>query len=207
MRDFSDYMSEEDEQAQQAEYAEMLNELPIMNEVSKAIAMLKRIDWFHHVGDAIDHETREVAQDYMNFLGFNYSELYIVQDWDEVFPLMETNNYQTGAWEAEEAMRAGLTFRAAEQLSEPAMEFLFQFLAAALNEHIDDHITEVFANWELDDSQLKNLMMGTAMQACHTYILAKTFGDDDYHPFILRIKLYASGHWPMGFSGDSLAVF
>ena len=207
MQDYSEYMSDEDQAAQQAEYAAMLEELPIMNEVSKAIAELKRVDWFHHVGDKIDAETRETAHDYMNFLGFNYANLHILTDWDEVFPVMETNNYQTGAWEAEEAMRAALTFHAAEQLAPEAMNFLFSFLAAAMNEHIEDHITEIFAIWELEDNQLKTLMMGSAMQASHTYILAKTFGDDPYHPFILRIKLYASGHWPLGFSGDSLAIF
>lgn len=207
MKDYSDYVSDADEAEQQQQYAEMLGELPIMNEVSKAIATLKRVDWFHHIGDKIDDETRDIASDYMNFLGFNYGELHVVGDWDEVFPIMETNNYQTGAWESEEAMRASLTFRASEQLAPEAMEFLFSFLAAALNDHIDDHITETFANWDLEDKQLKTLMMGTAMQACHTYILAKTFGDDDYHPFILRIKLYQSGHWPLGFSGDSLALF
>ncbi len=207
MEDFTNYMSEEDEAAQAAEYEEMLSELPIMNEVSKAIATLKRVDWFHHVGDKIDAETHNIASDYMNFLGFDYAQLHVIGDWDEVFPVMETNNYQTGAWESEEAMRAALTFHASEQLAPEALEFLFSYLAAALSQHIDDHITETFANWDLDDTQLKNLMMGSAMQACHTYILAKTFGDDDFHPFILRIKLYASGHWPLGFSGDSLALF
>ncbi len=199
--------SDNDTPDQHAQYAEMLTELPIMNEVSKAIATLKHVDWFHHVGDRIDQKTRDVAKDYMNFLGFNYAELHIINDWDEVFPVMETNNYQTGAWEAEEAMRNVLTFKASEQLAPEAMEFLFSFLAAALSEHIDDHITEVFANWDLQDEQLKNLMMGSAMQACHTYILAKTFSNDSQHPFILRIKLYSSGHWPLGFSGDSLAIF
>ena len=57
------------------------------------------------------------------------------------------------------------------------------------------------------DQALARVAAGAATQAAYHAALVRAAGAGDAHPFALKYRLYAAGHWPLSVTGGKFWVF
>ncbi|MEO0319302.1 MAG: hypothetical protein AAF199_00215, partial [Pseudomonadota bacterium] len=96
-------------------------EIPSLAVVSRFARNLENVPWFANLGEPMTPGARHTARRYIDGLGFPDADVAILVDWEDAADAAESLDWQSPAWEAEELLRADLTGRAMESLSEEAL--------------------------------------------------------------------------------------
>ncbi|MEZ5894314.1 MAG: hypothetical protein R3C58_14370 [Parvularculaceae bacterium] len=187
-------------------------ELPGLSRLSRFARSLDRIPWFANIGEPLTPGARAAAEDYCGGLGFPDAEIAMLLDWDDAAAAAESLDWQSPAWEAEESLRADLTARALEMLSEDALRIGMALIAEKVSEPAKAAIEELSSVSDQEDEAIMTLCVGAAVQAAHGAALALIAAADadfdaESHPFAAKFRLFEFGRWPVSITGSSFNLF
>lgn len=187
-------------------------ELPGLARLSRFARSLDRIPWFANIGEPLTPGGRAAASDYCSGLGFPDAEIAMLMDWEDAAAVAESLDWQSPAWEAEESLRADLTGRALDLLSEDALRIGMALIAEKVSEPAKDAVEELSYMSDLDDEQIKTLCVGAAVQAANGAALALIAAADadfdaENHPLAAKFRLFEFGRWPVSITGSSFNLF
>lgn len=188
-------------------------ELPSLQRLARFARGLSDLPWFANLGEALTPGARAAAERYADGLGFPDAGVGVIVDWEDAAAAAQTLDWNTPSWEAEESLRADLTARAGEILSEEALRLAMTLIAEQAAESARQAAAEACALWDIDDEELLTLAVGAAAQAAHqaALVLAAAAADPDFeaelHPFSAKFQLFEFGRWPIGVVGGTLNLF
>lgn len=187
-------------------------ELPALARIRRFARALERIPWFANLGEPLTPGARASARKYADGLGFPDSEPAILVDWDDAAAAAENLDWNSPAWEAEELLRADLTGRALETLSEDALRIAMTLIADRVSDPAKEQMEQASFIWDVEDEAQKQLAVGAAVQAAHQASLVLVAAidpsfDADDHPFREKFRLFEFGRWPVGILGNSFNLF
>ncbi|MFN3958544.1 MAG: hypothetical protein ACK4NP_01375 [Parvularculaceae bacterium] len=187
-------------------------ELPALARVRRFAHSLEGLPWFSNLGEPMSRGARAAARTYADGLGFPDAEVAILVDWDDAAAAAEHNDWNSPAWEAEELLRADLTARALDLLSEEALKIAMTLIAERVAEPAREAMEQASYIWDVEDEAQQQLAVGAAVQAAHQAMLVLIAAmDPDFdaedHPFTAKFRLFEFGRWPVGVTGSSLNVF
>jgi hypothetical protein len=187
-------------------------ELPGLARLSRFARSLDRIPWFANIGEPLTPGAKAAAEDYCSGLGFPDAEIAMLLNWDDAAAVAESLDWQSQAWEAEESLRADLTGRALELLSEEALRIGLALIAEKVSEPAKDAVEELSYLSDQDDEAIKTLCVGAAVQAANGAALAliaaaDTDFDAENHPLAAKFRLFEFGRWPVSITGSSFNLF
>ena len=187
-------------------------ELPNLTRVGRFARGLDRIPWFANLGERLTPGARAAARRYADGLGFPDADIAILPDWADALAAAETGDWNGPAWEAEELLRADLTARALDLVSEEALKIAMTMIADQVGQAAEPAAREAASIWDVDEEEAVRLAVGGASQAAHQAALALILASDpdfeaDNHPFAAKFQLFEFGRWPVGVSGMSINLF
>lgn len=190
-----------------ADLEELSLEMPALALLRDFARLLPDMPWFAELGNPIDKETKAIAHAYLEGLGFPEAGVARLASWDDATSAAESGDWNSGPWEAEESLRASLSTDLLDVLSEEAFEIGFTYVAAQAEEAVRN-AAETSANiWALEDMEIAIAASGAAMQAIHGAAIAIAAGAEEDHPFLLRLRLFERGRWPVGVAGLTFNIF
>jgi len=187
-------------------------ELPALARMRRFAQALERIPWFSNLGEPLTPGARASARKYTDGLGFPDADVAILVDWEDAAAAAENNDWNSAAWEAEELLRADLTGRALETLSEDALRIAMTLIADRVLEPAKEQMEQASFIWDVEDEAQQQLAIGAAVQAAHQASLVlvaavdPSFSADD-HPFREKFRLFEFGRWPVGIVGSTFNLF
>ena len=196
-------------------------EIPLLSAVREFTERAVRARWFAELGEPIDPKTDNLARAYLDGLGFPDAEPLPVLNWDDALDASESGDLNSAAWEAEEQLRAALTDRVLEGVSEEGLGVMLAHLSAALAEPLAEMADEALMMADEPPDAIRDLAVGAAQQAAFGGALALAAAalemadtDDQQagqealeHPLMMRYRLFELGRWPLALSGRSLNLF
>ena len=187
-------------------------ELPGLARVSRFARSLDGIPWFANLGEPLTPGARAVAETYLEGLGFPDADVAILVDWEDAADAAESLDFQSPAWEAEELLRADLTARALDQLSEEALRLAMTLIGERIADPAKEAMKQASFIWDMEDEASQRLAVGGAVQAANQAALALIAAADpdfdaDNHPFAAKFRLFEFGRWPVGVAGQSFNLF
>jgi len=187
-------------------------ELPALARIRRFSAALARIPWFANLGEPLTPGARASANTYTDGLGFPDADVAILVDWDDAAAAAENIDWNSPAWEAEELLRADLTGKALEFLSEDALRIAMTMIADRVSAPATESMEQASFIWDVEDEAQKQLAVGAAVQAAHQAALVLIAAADpgfeaDDHPFTAKFRLFEFGRWPVGVIGSSFNLF
>ncbi|MFZ5610452.1 MAG: hypothetical protein ACOY99_12685 [Pseudomonadota bacterium] len=188
------------------------SENPVDEVATRALArfagLIRRIDWFGRVATPLDPPTRRMARRYLDTLGFPDIVPAWVEDWLDAAAAAESLDYNSPAWDAEEALRAELVATAEALLGEAALAALLQPVEAVTATVAGEAASMAAARLGVDDEAFLTAAVGGAVQAAHLAALVLIAGEDaEDHPFFHKFRLFEAGRWPLGIAGASFNLF
>lgn len=194
-------------------FGELEREIPLLFSVRKLADGFDRVPWFAHLGEPPTDDVRRTAEQYLDALGFPEADLAIVPTPEDAEAAAETLDWASPAWEAEELARAELNIRAAEVLSEDALEIAIRLVTAKAGEAAKEAMAEEGAIWDIGDEAVQNIAVGAAVQTATNAALVVLAGAADPeldvagHVFTKKLKLFELGRWPVSVVGSSFSLF
>ena len=187
-------------------------ELPGLARLSRFARSLDRIPWFANIGEPLTPGAKAAAQDFCAGLGFPDADIAMLLDWEDAANVAESLDWQSASWEAEESLRADLTGRALDILSEDALRIGMMLIAEKVSDPAKDAVEELSYLSDLDDEQIKTLCVGAAVQAANGAALALIAAEDsdfdaENHPLAAKFRLFEFGRWPVSITGSSFNLF
>jgi hypothetical protein len=187
-------------------------ELPALARLRRFAQTLERIPWFANLGEPLTPGARAAARTYTDGLGFPDADVAILVDWEDAAAAAENRDWNSPAWEAEELLRADLTTRALETLSEEALAIALTMIANRVSEPAKEQMEQASFIWDVEDEAQQQLAVGAAVQAANQASLvliaaADPSFDADDHPFRAKFRLFEFGRWPVGIIGSSFNLF
>lgn len=195
-----------------AAFASLEQETPILVRLRRFAMGLERVSWFAHLGEPPTPKVRDLAQEYLDRLGFPEADLAILADYEDAASVAETHDWSSPAWEAEELLRANLTEQALTVMSEEALDIGLKLVAQEAGNSAKAAAEEQAALWDMADGGALNLAVGAAVQAAHgaaLALIATAAGDEEAedHAFAWKMRLFEQGRWPVTVIGSSFSVF
>ena len=188
-------------------------ELPSLIRLRRFALGLDRLPWFANVGTTASPGVRAAARGYMDALGFPQAELGLLIDWEEASGAAESADWDTAAWETEELMRAELTARALDTLTEDALRLGLAFVSSQASAAVKAAVEESAVLWDNFDEAAHRAAVGGAVQACHNAALLLAASEaapdlaDEPHAFSHKFQLFEFGRWPVGLAGLTFNLF
>ena len=202
---FRSMTDDEDDIFEEWDVAEDWPTLPLVKRFLKA---LTRVNWLANVGAGLSPEASDAARHYLDALGFPEVELFPVPSWEDAADAAANVGVDSAAWEAEEQMRIALATDATELLGEPVIEILLTHVSALIGKTVRATTEETASLWDVTDEGLMTAVAGDIIRSAHQVVLLLAIGsDEEDHPFALKFRLYESGHWPIGVSGNTFHIF
>ncbi len=189
------------------EIEDIIADIPSLVAVHAFAARLAGIPWFKFVGDPIDDSLTVRARVYLDALGFPHVEPAPIYDWETAATAAESLDWNSDAWQAEEQLRAALVGKALKHMNDEALAVAINYIGAKAGETLEELSAEIAALWEIDDLSLINAAAGAAVQVSHQTALVIAAEAESDHPFLLKLKLFELGRWPIGIAGASLNLF
>ena len=187
-------------------------EMPGLMALTRFAKTLERIPWFANLGEPLTPGARAAAEQYVDALGFPDAGVAILVDWEDAAAAAESLDLQSPAWEAEELLRADLSGRALEHLSEEALRIGMTLIADKVTEPAREGMEQAAVIFDIDDEAARNIAVGAAVQAANGAALALLASTDpdfevETHPFAAKFRLFEFGRWPVGVTGRSFNLF
>ncbi|MEM9170442.1 MAG: hypothetical protein AAGC56_12410 [Pseudomonadota bacterium] len=192
----------------------LAREAPVLSRVKRFAESLDGVPWFANLGEPMTPGAKACAAQYLEGLGFPDADVGLLVDWEDAAAAAETTDVDSPAWEAEELLRADVTGRALEVLSDEALHIAMAVVAEAVSEPAKEAMRQASFIWDVEDGPSQRLAVGAAVQAAHQAamtLLAAGEADPDFdaeaHPFAAKFRLFEFGRWPVGVVGGSFNVF
>lgn len=182
-------------------------EYPTLMQVTRFADLIQATNWFHHIGEELNPETIKISREYLEALGFPETYPAEVPDWQDAISCLETNDWNSPAWEAEEQLTASLITEALEFIEEDVLEVALTNITGRASEFITKAVEEASVRWGVEDEELLRAAIGQAVQTCYQAALVIAAGQEETHPFALKFQLYENGRWPLGVAGNTLNIF
>ncbi|MGF1545033.1 MAG: hypothetical protein ACFB00_11115 [Parvularculaceae bacterium] len=187
-------------------------ELPGLSKLSRFARSLDGVPWFANLGEPLTPGGEAAARTFADGLGFPEADVAILVDWEDAAAAAEHLDWNSPAWEAEESLRADVTARAQDALSEEALSIAMAMIADAVAEPAKAAMEEAASLWDVEDDASQRLAVGAAVQAAHQAALALVAAVDpafeaEDHPFAAKFRLFEFGRWPVGVAGRSFNLF
>ncbi len=200
---------------------ELEAEIPLLSVLREFSDRAQRAAWFSNLGEMMDDETAYLARAYLDMLGFPDAETVPVMNWDDALDASESGDLNSEGWEAEEQLRAALSDRVLQGISEEGLGVMLSYLQAALAEPVSEMVDEALMMADEPPDAIRDLAVGAAQQAAFGGALALAAAaldmaeNDDQqageealnHPLMLRYRLFELGRWPLALSGRTLNLF
>ncbi|MFT6556445.1 hypothetical protein [Sneathiella sp.] len=184
-----------------------IEEYPTLRSVARFTKLLGSVNWFRSVGLELGANTRKVAEDYTQNLGFPDAYVAPVENWEEAAYAAANPDWNTEWWEAEEQLMASLTAQALELMTEEDLGMALSHIAATASPVVQHAVENLAEEAGIEDEELIRAAIGAALQACHQSALVLAAGEEDTHPFALKYQLFELGRWPIGITGGSFNLF
>ncbi len=187
-------------------------ELPGLKALTRFARTLERIPWFANLGEPLTPGARAAAEQYADKLGFPDAGVAILIDWEDAAAAAESMDWHSPAWEAEELLRADLSARALDFMSEEALRIGMALIADKVTEPAKEGMEQAAVIFDIEDEPSRNLAVGAAVQAANGAALALLASSDpefevEDHAFAAKFRLFEFGRWPVGISGLSFNLF
>lgn len=196
-------------------------EIPLLSALREFTERAARAPWFSNLGEMIEGDADHLARAYLDMLGFPDAEPVPVLNWDDALDAAESGDLNSEAWEAEEQLRAALSDRVLQGISEEGLGVMLAHLQAALAEPVSEMVDEALMMADEPPDAIRDLAVGAAQQAAFGGALALAAAaldmadyDDQQageealnHPLMLRYRLFELGRWPLALSGRTLNLF
>jgi len=182
-------------------------EYPTLMQVARFANLIEKTGWFARIGEELAPETIKNSRDYLEALGFPESYPAEVPDWQDAVSCLETNDWNSPAWEAEEQLAASLITEALEFIEEDVLEVALTNITGKASEIITNAVENASIKWGVEDEELLRAAVGQAVQSCYQAALVIAAGQEEDHPFALKFRIYEGGHWPLGNAGNTLNIF
>lgn len=186
---------------------DLLEDFPSLKSVAPFVAMAADVRWFRTLGERPDSESKRLARDYADTLGFPEADPAFVPDWEDAAAAAENTEFNSPAWEAEEQLRAALTDEVLLALDADTLDMVMTHVAQSITETIEEAAQEAAEFLRIDDENFVRAISGAAAQACYQAALVGMAGSEEDHPFVYRFQLFEKGHWPIGIIGNSFLIF
>lgn len=200
---------------------DVFDAFPQLRAVAPFVAIASDMPWFRSLAEPLANDVREAAHALVEGLGFPEAFPAVAGEWEDAAAALETLDYNSPAWEAEEMERARLTGLLVEGLGEEVFELVMTHIAQAISEPVALAAEEAQEFLRIDDEAFMPAITGAAAQACHQAVLVLLAAgmdslhgdpdeppvDTDTHPFMLRFRLFERGRWPLGITGNSFNIF
>jgi len=200
-------MNLNDENGVEDQEFDVEEEYPTLMQVARFANLIKSTNWFHNVGNELTPELIGMSREYLSALGFPESYPAQVSDWNDAIICIETDDWNSPAWEAEEQLAASLINDSLEFIEEDILEVALTNITSKASEKITSALEEASIKWGFDDEELLRAAMGQAVQTCYQAALVIAAGEEETHPFALKFRLYEMGYWPLGVAGNTLNIF
>lgn len=188
-------------------FDDLLDDLPTLKAIPSFIEVIRHMPWFRTVGEAPTENVQKAGEDYANALGFPGTLVHFLPDWEEAAYALESNNFNSPGWEAEEQERASLTDRLLSMMDDETFEMVMTHIASEVMPTIEEYAEEVRDELMIADDEFVVAVSGLAAQAVHQAALVMLTAEDEDHPLAKRFKLLEQGRLPIGIQGTSLAIF
>lgn len=191
----------------------LVSEVPVLARLRRFALGLEAGDWFARLGEPPGRQLHAAARQYLDQLGFPAAQLAILPHFDDALGAAETHDWASPAWEAEEQLRAALTSRALEIVTDEALELGLRLVAQHAAEAGEEAAAQAIAMWDAEAAGAADLLVGALAQAVHGagLLLVAAAADPDIdatgHAFAARLRMFQLGRWPVGVIGDSFNVF
>lgn len=187
-------------------------ELPGLRALTRFARTLERIPWFANLGEPLSPGARAAAELYSDRLGFPHADIAILVDWEDAAAAAESLDWQSEWWETEELLRADLTGRALETMSEEALRVGMTLIADKVLDPAREGMEQAAVIFDAEDEPSQNLAVGAAVQAANGAALALLASQDpefeiDTHAFAAKFQLFEFGRWPVAITGSSFNLF
>ncbi|GAB4523533.1 MAG: hypothetical protein Kow00133_11520 [Amphiplicatus sp.] len=187
-------------------------ELPALTRLRRFAEGLADIPWFANLGEPLTPGARAAAAAYLDGLGFPDAEIAVVIDWEDAAAAAESLDWNSPAWEAEELLRADLTARALDLLSEEALTLALAVVGEKVSGPAREAMEQASFIWDVEDEASRQLAVGAAVQGAHQAALTLVAANDaafdaEAHPFAAKFQLFEFGRWPVGVTGSSFNLF
>ncbi len=186
---------------------------PDLPEYQRLTAMAKfalginEIPWLSRVGRPLSREDIELAEAYLNALGFPNSYVSAVETWEEAAGFAENPEWNTEWWEAEEQLRAGLVAQASEDIDEVDLTTALNHIAGQAAGIATELVSGAAIDAGYDDEEFVTAAAGAIVAACYAAGLVLAAGVEEDHPFALKFRLLETGRFPLGVIGTTFSLF
>ena len=194
------------------ELEDLERELPALSRMTRFAKGLDNIPWFANLGEPLSPGAKAIALQYTNGLGFPEADVAILVDWEDAADAAEHNDWNSPSWEAEELLRADLTSRALDLLSEEGYSVVTTLISEKVASYAKEAMEQAGFIWDVTDQGSKELAVGAAAQAAHAAGLVLLASHDpdfdaDGHALSARFRLFEFGRWPISITGSSFNLF
>jgi hypothetical protein len=183
------------------------DQLAALTAIRRLGDVVARIPWFSRIGQPLSDEERDLAQRYLDMLGFPDAAPATVEDWTEAGDAADSTDLNSEGWEVEEQLRADLSREALDYFDEDTLSDTLAYITETAGPLVVEAIGSAASLWPVEDDAVIEAATGAAVQACYTAALVLAAQAVEEHPFALKFRLFELGRWPIGLSGRSFNIF
>jgi hypothetical protein len=165
------------------------------------------VPWFSRIGLPMTPEERDLAQRYLDMLGFPDASPAAVEDWTDAGDAASNTDLNSEGWEVEEQLRADLSREALDYFDEETLSDTLSFITETAGPIVVEAIASAASLWPIEDEMVIEAATGAAVQICYQAALVLAAQAVEDHPFALKFRLFELGRWPIGLSGRSFNIF
>jgi hypothetical protein len=183
------------------------DQLAALTAVRRLGEVVSRVPWFSRIGLPLSAEERDLAQRYLDMLGFPDASPTPVEDWTEAGDAASNLDLNSEGWEVEEQLRADLSREALDYFDEDTLADTLSFITEAAGPVAVEAIAGAASLWPIEDDAVIEAATGAAVQICYQAALVLAAQAVEDHPFALKFRLFELGRWPISLSGRSFNIF
>jgi hypothetical protein len=183
------------------------DQLAALTAIRRLGEVVTRIPWFSRIGQPLSAEERDLAQRYLDMLGFPDAAPATVEDWTEAGDAADSTDLNSEGWEVEEQLRADLSREALEFFDEDTLSDTLTYITETAGPLVVEAIASAASLWPVEDDAVIEAATGAAVQTSYTAALVLAAQAVEEHPFALKFRLFELGRWPIGLSGRSFNIF
>jgi hypothetical protein len=163
--------------------------------------------WFAALGQPVGLDEEADAVLYGAGLGFDPVHVAVVETWGDAALLTAELESDAETWDIEEQIRADLLAVARDTLDEAELGLALTAVATkAAFAAREGALAAAQAEDEIDEALIDQAVEAAALTARLAALALAADADED-HPFLLKLRLYEAGRWPLGLVGQTLHLF
>jgi hypothetical protein len=172
-----------------------------LDDIHDALVGLERriasIPWFAAAGEPLADAERAEAMAYLAGLGLADVGVAGVTTWLAAKAVADDPAWDRRWWDAEERLRLALRADGRRRLDGDGLERALTRITAA-SDLVHGAAAVACARAGIADPALIKSAAGAATQACYQAALAVAAGAGAEHTFLVKLRLFAGGRWPLG---------